>query len=288
MSGEVPLAGVGDEAGRAFGLQIAAHRELGWSRLEVRRIGGRPVSELGARDLREAAAQLEAAGITVPAVASPVGSWARPVTCSFHEELDELDASLSAAQVLGAPFVRVMSYPNDGLAEVAWYAEVARRMRALSARAAAAGIVLLIENCAGWAADRPDRALELLADVDSGALAILFDTGNGVAYGYDGLEYLRAVAEHVRHIHVKDGRADGGTVRFTYPGEGEARVGECLRIAAGAGYAGCLSIEPELAQTIHLGQSADDALLHSTFVEYGRRFEKLLTRVPSGTRVASP
>jgi sugar phosphate isomerase/epimerase len=276
MNTAFPLAGVGDEAGGALELQIAAHRELGWSRLEVRRIGGRPITELGARELREAAFQLAAAAMEVPAVASPVGGWARPITCSFVEEIEAIDAALRAATTLGAPFVRVMSYPNDGLSEVSWCAEVTRRMRALVARAEAAGIVLLIENCAGWAAERPDRARELLARVDSDALGILFDTGNGVAHGYDGLGYLRELAEHVRHIHVKDAAAGAESVHFTYPGEGQARVAECLQLAAATGYRGCFSIEPELAQAIHLGLEADDATLRSTFIEYGRRFESLL------------
>lgn len=287
MSDVLALSGLGDEAGRTLGQQIAVHRELGWTRIELRTVDGVPVQSMGVRAIRETAARVADAGLRVPVVASSIGSWSRPVTCRFADELAELRSALSTARALSAPFVRVMAYPNDGLPKAQWRAEVVRRMSELARRAEHAGVVLLLENCAGWAAHDADRALELLLETGSPALRLLFDLGNPIAYDYDGLRFLDRVLEYVEHIHVKDAvpEAMNGGTRFTAPGQGDARVGDCLRLAVARGYEGCLSIEPEIAHVFHLGRSAPDDVLRETYIGYAQRFEALLLEVFPGSRV---
>ncbi|MGC1852138.1 MAG: sugar phosphate isomerase/epimerase family protein [Solirubrobacterales bacterium] len=280
------LCGLGDEGGRTLDQQIGVIAELGWSRVELRTLDERPVHELGEASLLRVTERLGKAGVSVPVVASAIGNWERPIGCPFDQEVAELDAILSVARMLGSPYVRMMSYPNDGRRETSWRDEVVRRIGALVERAEAAGIVLLLENCAGWASQHPERALDLLAAVDSPALGILFDLGNPVAYGYDGLAYLAGVLPYVRHIHVKDGVAtDGGEPVFTMAGEGDADVHGCLATAIEGGYRGCLSIEPELSRVFHLGKSSGDDVLRSSFLGYAKRFERLLRRIVPGSSV---
>ena len=102
-----------------------------------------------------------------------------------------------------------------------------------------------------------------------------------MVYRYDGIAYLEAVLEHVQHIHVKDALISErtGAAEFTTPGDGHARIGDCLRLAVDGGYRRGLSIEPEVAQVVHLGRHASDRRLNASYVDYARRFERLLADV---------
>src|SRR6266536_216372 len=188
---------------------------------------------------------------------------------------------------LGTRYLRIMSYPNDGRPAAAWRRAVLDRVGVLAARAERAGIVLLHENCAGWAGDRPERAIELLEAVARPALRLLFDTGNGVAYGYQARDFLAEVLPWVEHVHVKDGTASGGLARFTWPGEGSVRLAECLELLSGGGFAGTLSIEPHLLVAPHLGRNDPGPDGVATFVEYGRRLERLVAETVGASASAS-
>jgi len=140
--------------------------------------------------------------------------------------------------------------------------------------------VLLHENCHGWASQGYRQSIDMMTTVDSPALRLLFDTGNGLAYGYDGLAFLREVVELVEHVHVKDGRRDddGGAV-FGMPGEGTADLAGCVTTLEQHGYTGWYSIEPHVALIPHLGVSGDPALMRQAYVGYGRRLLNLLDTV---------
>jgi sugar phosphate isomerase/epimerase len=276
-----PLAGIGDEAAPDLDGQLAALAELGWNRLELRTVDGTALAALDERAFARAAGRIREAGTDVVAVASRIADWSRPATGDFAPDLAELDVLARRCAVLGTRLVRVMSYPRDGLPEAEWGRRVRARLRELARRAEDAGLVLVHENCAGWAGDRADRALELLAEVDSPALRLLFDTGNGVAHGYRAPEMLRDLLDHVAHVHVKDAvTAPDGGVDYVPPGRGEAGTAECLRLLAAHGYTGTLSIEPHLHLRPHLRVSGADPGRgdRPAFVAYGRALEDLVAR----------
>ncbi|MFF0148820.1 hypothetical protein [Amycolatopsis sulphurea] len=71
---------------------------------------------------------------------------------------------------------------NDGSAEPEWRREVHARITLLAEDAEWAGLVLLHENCTGWAGTNAERTLELLAAAVP-SVQVLFDTGNGITHG---------------------------------------------------------------------------------------------------------
>ncbi|MGW9553240.1 sugar phosphate isomerase/epimerase family protein [Nocardiopsis sp. NPDC055551] len=279
------LAGIGDEAAPGLSSQLTAVRELEWDLLELRTLDRVPLAALSEADFASAAERIRAAGVEVVAVAAKIGDWSRPITGDFALDVAELDVLARRCAVLGTRTVRIMSYPSGGSNEPEWRREVRTRVRELVRRAEDAGLVLAHENCAGWAGEDADRALDLISHVDSPALRILFDTGNGVAHGYDAAAMLRPLVEYVTHVHVKDAiAAPDGETAYVAPGEGEAGVEECLAILAGHGYRGALSIEPHLRLRPHLGAQGIDPGRgeEAAFVEYGRTLEKLVDRVWRG------
>ena len=159
------------------------------------------------------------------------------MTGPLELDLAELDVLAERCAALGTRYVRVMSYPNDGLAEDDWGREAIRRLRLLTARAERAGLVLLHENCSGWAGRDADRVLRLLAAVDSPALGLVFDTGNGIEYGYDAYELLaelvEAVPDRIRHVQVKDAAGTADRPDYCYPGRGPVPAGRVPAAAAG-------------------------------------------------------
>ncbi|MDQ0791255.1 sugar phosphate isomerase/epimerase [Streptomyces sp. B3I8] len=275
----IRYAGIGDEAAPGLAGQLTALRELGWSAMELRSVDGRSVADLDDRAFGRLAERLAAAGTEVVCVDSRIADHHRPVTGPFARDTDELGVLARRCAVLGTRYVRVMSYPNDGLGEAEWGRRVRQRMTVLARRAEDSGLVLLHENCAGWAGTRAERMLDLLHHVDSPALRLLFDTGNGVPHGYGSAALLRAVADFVEHVHVKDAvRARTGEVAYVLPGHGHAEVRECLTTLLRRGRRGTWSIEPHTRLRPHDGTDTrgDDGV--AAFVAHGRELERLVAR----------
>jgi sugar phosphate isomerase/epimerase len=280
------LSGIGDEAGPSIQSQIRAHQRLGWKQLELRSVDRRSIGELDGDALARVADTVHAEGLEVRVLASRLGNWASSIADNFACDYCELVRLLGFAQRLGAPFIRVMSYGNGGrTADEEWGREARRRIVELSRYAADRGVTLLHENCHGWAARDPERALSLIKATEGRGLALLFDVGNPVAHGYDAIAYLRSVLSHVAHIHVKDAitMRPGGETQFTFPGEGAAPILECIDMAIQAGYEGAISIEPHIAAIPHLGVRAEGEAAWEAYIAYGRRFMELL-----GARLAAP
>ncbi|SMC49508.1 sugar phosphate isomerase/epimerase family protein [Lentzea albidocapillata] len=265
------LAGIADEAAHDLSTQIEVLTELGWPAIELRTVDRLAVADLTDDRFAAAATALADAGLRVICLDSRIGNWARPITADFEQDLAELDVLARRARSIGTRYLRIMSYPNDGLSDDDWRTAVVTRIRALARRAEAAGVTLLHENCSGWAGTGAARMLELLDEVASPALKLLFDTGNGVAHGYDGFDLLGDIAHLVEHVHVKDADAHG----FTIPGEGTARVADCVKLLRANGYRGAWSLEPHLALRPHEpGELAADAV--TSFLTAGRAMAELL------------
>ncbi|WP_327337544.1 MULTISPECIES: sugar phosphate isomerase/epimerase family protein [unclassified Streptomyces] len=270
------LCGIGDEAAPDLAGQLAIHHELGMDAIELRTVDGLGLHELEAGDAADLARRTIVAGLRVPVVDTPVGSWSTTVATPMDDELAALERSAKAAALLGCDRLRVMSYPGDGRPEREWRTESLRRMKALAREAEQLGVTLLHENCQGWAGQSAAHTVRMLEEVASPRLRLLFDTGNGLAYGYDSLDFLRGVLPWVEHVHIKDGVRSGREAEFTMPGEGTAHVAECVALLEHHGYRGFYSLEPHLARIPHLGLAGDPAALADGYREYTRRCTALL------------
>jgi sugar phosphate isomerase/epimerase len=272
----IVLGGIGDEAAPGLAGQIAAHARLGWPTIELRTVDGEALADLDDDAFERLRAAVDDAGLRVSCVDSRIANWGRPISGNLGADVAELATLAPRCRALGTRYLRIMSYPNDGLTIAQWGAEVVRRIRVLTAQAADEGLILLHENCAGWAGDSAERTLRLLDAVDSPALRLIFDIGNGIAYGYQPFDFLSRVVDAVAHVHVKDGLLRGGEPVWTNPGGGECRVVDCLRLLAERGWTGVWSIEPHLNVQPHAGNIDAGDTGPDAFVAYGRRLEELL------------
>ena len=272
------LAGIGDEAAPALPDQIAAITALGWRGVELRTIDGIALADLDSSRFLRVRRAVQSAGLRVVCLDSRIGNWSRPITAPPAADLRELDVLAERCAALDTRYVRIMSYLADGLDEPEWGARVLERVALLGERAARHGVVLLHENCSGWAGSDPERMLRLV-DAGGPCSRLLFDVGNGVEHGYDSRAVLERILPHVEHVHVKDAVGTPGRARYVLPGDGDARVAECLRLLLDHGYSGAFSLEPHLVTRPHEGVAGTDP---EPFLRAGRRLERLLQSAPSG------
>lgn len=275
------FTGISDEANWDIQKQIAAHRQLGWKSLELRVVNGKNLTDVDDTTFNQVVAAVEEAGMSVCCFASQLANWGRPITGDFAVDLTEMRRAIPRMQRLGTKFIRCMSYPNDGLSEVAWRDEVVRRLRELAKMAEDGGVIMVHENCNGWGGESPENSLELLERIGSPAFKLVFDTGNPFMHNQDSLAFLQGVIDHVIHVHIKDGYRDGENNKFSYPGEGSSQVEACIRLLLAHGYDGGYSIEPHIAAIIHTGEVGMDReqAMWESYIEYGRRLMALYDRV---------
>jgi sugar phosphate isomerase/epimerase len=272
----IRVSGIGDEAAAGLADQVRIHTELRFPGLELRTVDGRGLHQLTDAEAALTAAHVLSAGLTVPVVDTPVGNWGTDVGAPLAPDLTILRRTAEVASLFGCRQLRIMSYPNDGRPDAEWRAAALARLTRLTVLAEDLDVVLLHENCHGWASTSAEASVDLVTTVDSPHLRLLFDTGNGLAYGYEAVPFLRQVLPWVAHVHVKDGvRTDGGA-EFGVPGDGTVGLTECLRLLADAGYDGWYSLEPHVAHIPHLGVTADPATLESGYRVCAEKFVRLL------------
>ena len=188
------LSGFGDEIDADPVVQLSVLQALGARFIEVRSAWGTNVVALTDAQLSVEADLISSRGMGVSAIASPLGKV--DYLSPFDDELHRLSRALSAAQVLGARYIRIFSfYRPAGVTPAATRDEVLRRLSAMAAIAARHDVVLLHENEKEIYGDVPSRVLDLIESVGSDALRVAWDNANFVQVGGEAVHRrLRAAA----------------------------------------------------------------------------------------------
>lgn len=280
MKSAFKFSGIADEAGADIETQIRAHQALGWQYIEVRNVNGEQFTDVSPAAFDAICEKLSAANMQVSAFASGIANWACKITDPFEKSVDTLRRAIPRMNRLNTRFIRVMSYPNDELPEPEWRDEAVRRMRDLGKMAEDAGIVLMVENCDGWASTSADNYALFFEMVDSPAVKAVYDTGNPGSHGMTNTwEWYQKAKPHVAYIHIKDHTGPGPDDKghHVWPNEGIGCVAETLKNLSDDAYDGFVSIEPHLKAIIHEGQQVGrEEAAYRTYVEYGRRLMQLV------------
>ena len=255
----IRLSAFADEISPDLDEQIAVLRNEGISFLDLRSVENTNVLDLTDQQLAQIKKTLDACGIGVAAIGSPIGKVA--IDSSFDEHLQRFERAILVAKVFQTPFIRIFSFypPTTSKSEAgsgsssdpaSYRDEVLRRMHEMTARAHAAGITLMHENEKDIYGDTIARCVDLLQSCDDGyaqeaPLQAVFDPANFIQCRQtpypDAYDALRP---WLSYVHVKDALADGSVVAA---GEGAARWPELLESLREDGYDGFLSLEPHLA-----------------------------------------
>ena len=289
------LTGFADEAATDIDEQIRATRELGWTNIESRNVGGKQIHDIPDAEFDAVCAKLEAGGVTINCFGSAIANWGKKIDEPFESSLAETRRAIPRMQRLGTRLVRIMSFAvrknaDESDASDQMDEERFRRLRELVGMFTAAGIVPVHENCMNYGGMSWKHTLRLLENVPG--LKLVYDTGNPVftddrskpapAPKQSAWEFYAHVREHVAYVHIKDGTWDASAKKsvFTFPGEGHGDVRRIVTDLVKRGYAGGISMEPHLAVVYHdTSVKTPEAIKYANYVEYGRRFMKLLDEV---------
>ncbi len=177
------ISGFTDEVSDDLGVQIKALRELGWSHVDLRTVGGKNVSSLTDDEFDRVHEQLAEQGITIACFGSTVANWGRDAFNDFDTDLAEMKRSVRHMRRAGVRSIRIMSYRVDE--PVPLGSEIESRILfnigELVKVAEDNGVICLHENCQTWGGQSYLHSLRLLEAVDSPALRLIFDTGNPVS-----------------------------------------------------------------------------------------------------------
>lgn len=284
--------GFADEAAKDIDGQIRATLELGWKYIESRAVDGVNIHDLPEAAFEAVCDKLEAAGVGVNCFGSTVANWGKKITEPMDSSVEEAKRAIPRMQRLGTRLIRVMSFaqipdrgPEDQMKE-----ERFRRMRILTDMFLDAGIQPVHENCMNYGGMGWPYTLELIENVPG--LKLVFDTGNPVGADdkskeppypkQSSWEFYSHVKEHIAYVHIKDGHFDAekGDLVCTWPGAGDGDVRRIVKDLLANGYNGGFSMEPHMQVIFHdASVEADPQAMFDNYVEYGRRFMKLVEEI---------
>lgn len=251
----IRLSAFADEISPDLGEQIAVLKEQGIHFIDLRGVWNINVLDLDDVQLAEVKRTLDAEGIGVAAIGSPIGKVS--ITSAFADHLQRFERALEVARFLGTSYIRIFSFYPPTLDEAAhqeqekepgievYREEVLQRLTAITHRAEEAGITLLHENEKFIFGDTIERNVDLLQSVNSPRLRAVLDPANYLQCEQQPFpEAYEAIRPWLEYVHVKDVNAEGTLV---VAGEGDARWSDLLRRLRDDGYDGFLSLEPHLA-----------------------------------------
>ncbi len=120
---------------------------------------------------------------------------------------------------------------------------ILERLGKLVEYAAGRGVVVAIEPHVSSSLDLPDKALWLLAQINSPYFKLNFDISHFEVMGLPTAPTVAALAPHAAHTHVKDQRGVVPDFEFLIPGEGPFDFVTYLREMQQAGYTGYITAE---------------------------------------------
>jgi len=286
------LTGFADEAAKDIDTQIRATKELGWKCIESRNVDGKNIHDIDDAAFETVRAKLAVAGVKINCFGSAIANWGKKIDEPFDSSLAEARRAIPRMKALGTKLIRIMSFAvlKDRAPEDQMEQERFRRLRELVKMFSDAGVTAVHENCMNYGGMGWTYTQKLLDNVPG--LKLVFDTGNPVFTDdrtkpapcpkQSSWEFYTHVREHIAYVHVKDGKWDAKNQKivYTHAGEGDGDVKRIIKDLLDRGYDGGISMEPHLAVVFHdAAVQSEDAVRYSNYVEYGRRFMKLLAEI---------
>jgi sugar phosphate isomerase/epimerase len=293
--------GFADEAGDSIDVQIKATKELGWSNIESRNIDGTNLTDITDEKFEKVCQKLAEAGVKINCFGSAIANWGKDPRSDqdFQYSVEALKRAIPRMHRLGTKMLRGMSFavvkdetPDSPELEKIIFEKV----RQLVKMCEDADIIYLHENCMNYGGMSHEHTLKLLENVNSPNFKLAFDTGNPV-FTYRRIgeapyrkqsswEFYANVKEFIHYVHIKDAQylseTDGifPKAEHTFPGEGNGDVEKIVKDLLKNGYDGGFSIEPHLAVVYHDDSvQSENEVRYNNYVEYGRRFMKLIEKV---------
>ncbi len=238
------IAAFADEISPELDEQIEICKQNSVTHFELRGVYGKNVLDFDKPLQNEIKTKLQANGMGVAAIGSPLGKV--KITDDWTAHFDRFKIAVELAQFFNASMIRIFSYYPDEKGEILKYRdEVIRRMRAkVDYLRNISGVTLVHENEAKIYGEKGKQCLDLMKMIDSPKLRSAFDFANFIQAKEKPLDCWPMLKPYTTHIHIKDAMmADGKVVPA---GRGDGQIEPILKDAYASGYRGFLSLEPHL------------------------------------------
>ncbi|MBQ6706251.1 MAG: sugar phosphate isomerase/epimerase [Clostridia bacterium] len=198
-----------DEASPYIDKQIDALLRNGLSGMEIRNVDGVNIADISKEKAKEVKAKLDAHGLCVWSIGSPIGKIG--IQEDFEKHLEKFKHTLEIAKILDAKNIRLFSFfmPKNSDPGV-HKEEVLARLGQFVEAAKGYDITLCHENEKGIYGDIPERCLEIHKQIPE--IKAVFDPANFVQCHVDTMEAWELLKEYVHYIHIKDALEDGFVV----------------------------------------------------------------------------
>jgi L-ribulose-5-phosphate 3-epimerase len=231
-----PIAAITDEfATDDLEVALDAMAEIGMTGAELRVIGGRNIIDLSDDEIAEARARVEARGMQVLGIASPLLKCVLPGGAPLDERVQQdvfgsaytfddqprlARRAFEIADKAGARIIRVFSYWRTVDPERS-YPQIADALRELADRALDRGLIIGLENEHACNVGTGAEAARLLASVDHPALKLIWDPANAFVLGETPYPagYATLPSDRIVHVHAKDCVMSGHTPTWGPLGE---------------------------------------------------------------------
>lgn len=154
----------------------------------------------------------EETGVEVPSLC--IGAlWQYSPAATDDAVLDHsreiIDAAIEAAADLGCGWILVPVTPaEEEISHAECQDRWVREMQRAAPPAEQAGVKLCLENVGRGCGKSAEDLLALVERTAHPAVLTYYDIGNACAFGHDAVEEIRALAEVIGVVHIKDRDAD--------------------------------------------------------------------------------
>ncbi len=214
------LSAFADEYSPEFCGQIAGLTKFGINHIELRGLDGKNVSVITPEEAKEYKRQLDAAGMKLSAVGSPLGKISLDGDLEAHFELTR--RVCETANIMECGRIRAFSFYDTADRR----GEVIENLGKMIEICESAGVIFCHENEKGIYGDTPEKCLDI-KKVFGDRIGLVFDHANFIQCKCEPYpSAYELLGEYITYMHIKDATEEGMVVPA---GEGIGRIAETLR-----------------------------------------------------------
>ena len=204
---EFVLSAFADEYSPNFDEQLEGLKKNGVGYMEIRGVDGKNIGDLTEDEMKAAKAKLDAAGIGVSSIGSPIGKI--KVTDDFDAHMKKLANCVKAAKIFGTENIRIFSfYIPEGMTREECRPEVMQRLARMLEYAESEGVTLCHENEKGIYGESAECCMDIQKEFD-GRIKLIFDPANFVMDGHESYPAAyELLGDKIYYMHIKDATAD--------------------------------------------------------------------------------
>jgi len=237
------FSGFADEISKDLDTQIATLKEIGITHLELRSVDAVSIADFTMDFASEVKSKLDANGIKVSAIGSPIGKI--NIKDDFDEHFKKFEHIVKLAKFFETKYIRIFSFYIDKEEDPEIYFDsVTQRLKKFIEYAEKEDVILLHENEKGIYGDIDTRCKKLFDALYCDNFRCTYDPANFVQSGCDTLKAFELLKDYIEYMHIKDARFSDGLV--VPPGRGDGNIVKLVENLNNMDYCGFISLEPHL------------------------------------------